>query len=545
MLTNNVQPREHLELLDEATNFFCARQYAQSLPIWCSLLERYAQYLSSDDLYNASLAARYAQEFKLADTWINIGLERYPEDSRFWLDFAKLAMNQANWQAAISRFKAIPANNYNVNVAKFYGVSLFRAGHIEAAIEILLAAFERNPDNIQLLVDCEHIYQQAKNINIAIGKKINISAKANNVNLQALTASAEHSNFDIVHVMHPGKFSWEFLNFTRKNKLVGKHSFMMFDDGSITKWPSTDELLIYGNQFIDRQQAIRQLVKTLKHARIIILHSLFNHLVLEALYQNQELLPKCYWFIWGSDLHNYKSLVDETAPTQQNFIAQSVIKKIGYIVCHNKQNYELAKEYYDIEGDYVCSFKYESNMCEVLPDLIEVESPHTKAGVVNILVGNSASLANEHAKMFRLIAPFKNKKISVICPLNYGDQLYASYVEKLGKQYFGSNFVAIREAVSADDYYAFLSKIDIGIFCHNPDQGMGTIRRLLSLGKKVFVNQQHGANFLSKQFEIALFDADSFNLDKTFEQQKNNIVKMRQHYSKKALIDSLNGIFNV
>jgi hypothetical protein len=66
---------------------------------------------------------------------------------------------------------------------------------------------------------------------------------------------------------------------------------------------------------------------------------------------------------------------------------------------------------------------------------------------------------------------------------------YAENIIKYGKKVFKEKFLPIRKMVSPINYNRFLNTIDILVFNHRRQQGLGVSSICLYLGKKVFIRK--------------------------------------------------------
>jgi len=128
-----------------------------------------------------------------------------------------------------------------------------------------------------------------------------------------------------------------------------------------------------------------------------------------------------------------------------------------------------------------------------------------------VLVGNSATRTNRHAEAFSLLTQFKN--IDIYSILSYGDMAYASQVIEMGNKLFKKRFHPVTEIMPPRRYRDFLNTVDIGIFNNDRQQGMGNIRTLLALGKKVYLSKDNPAfiDLIDEGFSI--FDVQEIQSD--------------------------------
>jgi dTDP-N-acetylfucosamine:lipid II N-acetylfucosaminyltransferase len=109
----------------------------------------------------------------------------------------------------------------------------------------------------------------------------------------------------------------------------------------------------------------------------------------------------------------------------------------------------------------------------------------------NILIGNSASLTNNHLEAFETIAKLDISKRKIIVPLSYGDRDYKNFVIGKGYDYFGDNFQPITDFVSLAEYNRLIASCSIAIMNHKRQQALANIGTLLLAGTKVFLNKEN------------------------------------------------------
>lgn len=124
----------------------------------------------------------------------------------------------------------------------------------------------------------------------------------------------------------------------------------------------------------------------------------------------------------------------------------------------------------------------------------------------NILLGNSATPANNHLDTFHLIRGVIGSECQIICPLSYGTQAYGDAVASVGYEMFGSRFNPLRQFLEADLYAATLSTCSIVAMNHVRQQALGNILMMLWLGAYVFLNHQSPIIGAMKRLGIHVFD---------------------------------------
>ncbi|MDJ0323889.1 TDP-N-acetylfucosamine:lipid II N-acetylfucosaminyltransferase [Cryobacterium sp. PH31-AA6] len=194
-------------------------------------------------------------------------------------------------------------------------------------------------------------------------------------------------------------------------------------------------------------------------------------------------LSKCYWLIWGADLYAYRHRKRSIGSRIIEPLRRFVIKRFGHLVTYLKGDVDLAREWYGARGTAHDCLLYTGNTVQI--DDIQTEKP--LAGT-RIQVGNSADPENFHLEVFEALATAETS-VQVYSPLSYGNAAYREAVITAGQKSFGSRFVPMVNLLPSDEYQTYLRSIDVAIFNHRRQQGMGNTISLLSMGKRVYLRR--------------------------------------------------------
>tara|TARA_R110001599_G_scaffold181243_1_gene373996 strand:- start:15449 stop:16438 length:990 start_codon:yes stop_codon:yes gene_type:complete len=270
----------------------------------------------------------------------------------------------------------------------------------------------------------------------------------------------------------------------------------------------------------------------------IIIHGLFSNHLLYLLFLNSQVLGKCHWVMWGGDLYVGRMEKKDWRWHKNEFFRRFVIKRLGYLVTYVPGDYLIAKEMYGAKGTYEECIMYPSN---VFHEICETRKDRT---VLRIQVGNSADPTNLHHEIFRKLERFKESEIQVCVPLSYGDPVNAREVKRAGNEIFGEKFCAIDKFMSASKYAEYLSNIDIAIFNHSRQQGMGNIVKLLGMGKKVYLRQGVTSKGFFDGIGVKTFCVDNIDVERLDETiADNNSEIIRRFFSENKLIEQYKNIF--
>lgn len=109
----------------------------------------------------------------------------------------------------------------------------------------------------------------------------------------------------------------------------------------------------------------------------------------------------------------------------------------------------------------------------------------------NILVGNSATMTNNHLEAFEMIRAVGCLPGEVLVPLSYGNADYQQSVQAAGREMLGDAFRPLVDFMAIDDYIAVLSTCSSVIMNHLRQQALGNIVIMLYLGAKVFLDRRN------------------------------------------------------
>lgn len=340
----------------------------------------------------------------------------------------------------------------------------------------------------------------------------------------------------ILHCMPAEKFIEPFIDFVEQNFDLSQHQYLIRQSERFkTKHRSN---VVFVEEGLSKLKQVLLYVKHLNRAEKIILHGLFDRGILLILFMQPWLLKKCYWVMWGGDLYYCQNRPRAFRSDTFERIRASVISRIGHFVSCIKGDYELAKKWYGVRGQYHECLMYPSNLYK------EYATPPKKGDVTNILIGNSADSTNNHLESFEKLLPFKNENILIYCPLSYGSTAYAERITKLGKEMFGDKFIPLLKFMPFEKYLELLGKIDIAVFAHKRQQAMGNTITLLGLGKKVYMRSDVTTWSLFTKLGVNVFDVEKLNIRllSDDEARRNNEI-ISEHFSEQKLVEQLASVF--
>lgn len=333
------------------------------------------------------------------------------------------------------------------------------------------------------------------------------------------------------------KFMPPFRDFIHKHFADGRHRFIVYGavpPGELT--PSSDTV-IYPSLLKNSFAVSRAMHKAEK----IILHGLFSSHLFYILAFQPWLLKKCCWVIWGGDLYVRDTREKDWRWVKNEFFRKIVFSNISLITTTVPGDYKLVKKWYKTKARFVQNLMYYSHLAR------QISSERiSKEKSVVIQIGNSGDSSNNHKELIDKLSNCKNTNFIVYAPLSYGDEKHISEVKSYGFNKLGTFFVPITEFMPFLKYTEYLRSIDVAIFNHRRQQGMGNLIGLIGLGKKVYIRSDVTPWEYFNELGITIYDTKGelslVPLNDSISKRNKDIA--RKEFSEEKLISSWNAIFN-
>ena len=298
----------------------------------------------------------------------------------------------------------------------------------------------------------------------------------------------------ITHLFDDAIFLRHYSHFIRTFFKQDRHEFITNASGDYCITSSNND---YGANIVTfvRSEEIRnplrfikrtiQTLREMDKSKLIIIHS-FTDIDLLYFCISPHLLKKTVWIIWGYDLYDYRLRKSSISSNVRFFVKRRLVKKIPYVIS-NAGDYKLLQKWYGTSPKLLQVYSLYGNGCtNVKPHIRQ-----TNAGTINILLGNSSTLTNRHIEGLDILSKYKNEDIKIHIPLSYGDKEYAKSVEKHAREIFGDKVIILDKMMSPESYNDFLSTMDIAVFNHNRQQGVGNLTYMFQSGVKIFLNDDN------------------------------------------------------
>lgn len=310
----------------------------------------------------------------------------------------------------------------------------------------------------------------------------------------------------ILHIAVQDKFIPPFIDFLEAHFDDFSKRHVFFVEGLPTAHPIRPRKNVLFASDYGRWNKYRVLLRLMYRADKVVLHGLWSHRVIQLLALQPWLLRKCYWVIWGGDLYCHELRERDSAQRRREKWRRFVIRRVGHLVTFFDGEYKLAKKWYRATGAHHRSFTYPSNVFK------HNESRREKGETINIQVGNSATHTNQHFSALERLSRFKNENVRIFIPLSYGDHEYASRVVAYGVSIFGEKLVPLFDFLPYREYLEYLETIDIAVFNHNRQQGVGNIVSLLGMGKTVYMSPEVTSWTALRNMGLQVFDVEKLDI---------------------------------
>lgn len=286
-----------------------------------------------------------------------------------------------------------------------------------------------------------------------------------------------------IHIISNDKFTEKFVWFIDKAYSPKSNVIYIHSNNGENK-----EIVSDNAKYIERFDEID--FKVLSCRDKLFVHGFYNtklvrYLLYKKKYYNKNQLVL---IIWGADLYNARALLMERGfhiKTRINeIIKKRLIKQCNTFMTFACSDFDLICKWYGAKGkQFDCIYPTNADV-KLLDKLLKEKKERDST---KILLGNSATVSNQHMLALDKLSVFSDENIKIICPLSYGDKDYAKEVCRYAKRVFGSKFVPVLEYLTSDEYSKLLNSVDIALFYNNRQQATGNIEILAYLKKKIYL----------------------------------------------------------
>ena len=127
-------------------------------------------------------------------------------------------------------------------------------------------------------------------------------------------------------------------------------------------------------------------------------------------------------------------------------------------------------------------------------DDLSLEGSGAAAPGAHLLLGNSATPANNHLELFERIRRHGDLgDRQLVVPLSYGDAAYRQHIVAAGERMFGRAFVPLLDFVDKDRYLQILDSCGFALMNHIRQQALGNLCMAALRGARLFLNRHNPA----------------------------------------------------
>lgn len=211
------------------------------------------------------------------------------------------------------------------------------------------------------------------------------------------------------------------------------------------------------------------------------------------------------WMVWGGDFYN--SLLEHYGfklYAYTVFLKKGILRKYFPAIDRYFSRRNIWKRIEAVKriptltllsGDYKVLRKYFPNyhprrkdfFYYPVDDMVGASLLNKQVSANNIFVGNSASLTNNHRKVFEILSKYDLGDRKVITPLSYGPDLGKEIALEWGEKLIKKNFYPLLDFMPLDEYNKLMLSANIFIYGNYRQEAFGNILVALYLGGIVVV----------------------------------------------------------
>jgi len=321
---------------------------------------------------------------------------------------------------------------------------------------------------------------------------------------------------------------------------------------------------------LSEESLIRILHET-KEYNLIVFHGLHDFCCEIVLRSEKKL--NILWSFWGFEVYNYHkyfinniygnettrkfmikrpetltrrlaNLYNGTTKFYKKNRRFRAISKISHFGFPYKEEFTLLNELKLLNSDYVRFTYYPL-------EFIIKEHENTFVSGNNILLGNSATMSNNHLEIFEILAKIDLNWKKVIVPLSYGDNDYRDEILKIGSMVLPAHFEPLTKFYPLEEYNEIIRTCNIFIMNSYRQQGIGNVFAMLWMGAKVYLDERNTTYQYLKRINCSVFsiakDLNPLNYDvftplSLSEIKRNREILRKELGKEKLLIDLKNQI---
>lgn len=239
----------------------------------------------------------------------------------------------------------------------------------------------------------------------------------------------------------------------------------------------------------------------------------YNHIFLHSLYMkdaellvlSDEAASKITWVVWGHDLYRVKKPVEPSfrsiAYHSYKFLQQfspfylrrkaKAAAKVGRferIAIGYSYDEHMIRKKYGPDVPVVCGPYFSKPNPETSLENLRKLHLAQQNDSVRVMIGHCGGTFVQHEKYLKKLAKYRNENIHIVLVLSYlASKDRIKKLEFMAHSLFGAEKCTIlKESMPREEYFKFLTTIDIAIFPYKHQSGLANIRRLLYMGTKLY-----------------------------------------------------------
>jgi hypothetical protein len=218
---------------------------------------------------------------------------------------------------------------------------------------------------------------------------------------------------------------------------------------------------------------------------------------------------------------------------------KQALSRIDYFSGVFPYEYDLVKSYHRYFNAKPIDFYY-GDTDFFIKDTVNTD---IERGKVNIIIGNSAAMTNNHHDALTAISNVNlPPSAKIIIPLSYaGSPEYIQWVTDYAESLFPGHVNALKDYMPLQDYLDLTSHCKVAIFFHERQQASDNIFMQMMYGAKVYMSETSLAYKYLKEEGFVVFslqsEADKLFDDMTDEMIMTNRRLLCEKYSDHTIID--------
>lgn len=326
------------------------------------------------------------------------------------------------------------------------------------------------------------------------------------------------------------------------------------------------------NTIVDSEIGVNDLINKSTQYDAIVFHSLFLDFFHKVIRKINTDSTKLVWVLWGGEFYespdikmDYQGKLTYAAYNKSIFVRRTLSKVLSVIRGKNTYHYNIIEsarkmsyivtpffeEYQNIIKKWRISAQWLSWNYYTIEETVGVlmEKEVTDG---NILLGNSATISNNHIEVLCILSKMELGQQKVIIPLSYGDPKYAGVIKKEAKKRLAEHSMPLIDFLERNEYNKIMLGCSVVIMNHYRQQAVGNIVTALWLGAKVYMSERspvyrHFTNLGVKIYTVEN-DLNPKNskalVALTNIEKKNNRKVIYQEYSRENMLEKTRLIVN-